>query len=688
MPVRSPHATAVTVFCLALIVRLIYLFQSASNPAFDLPLIDSETYDRLARQLVSGRGLTDEFFWQPVFYPFFLAGVYLVTGGSALAAKLLQIVLGALTCAMTCQLGRAVGDNRTGFLAGLFAVFCGPLLFFDAELLATGWAAFWSIALVMLFVRAGRRVPVTASTGTASRWRGLIPLAGLGLCLGLATITRPTYLPFALVGVAWLAIRWRRQDARMTIVLAGLATLAAGFLVIVLPVASLTARVTGRTGFLPASAGINLFIGNNPERARTVNIRPGWEWERMTRSPRLEGVAEKKDTSRYFTGRALEYATTDPLGFAGGLLAKSGELLSSRELPRNLDIYVFRNWSSTLSALVWKVNRFGFPMGLLLPLAALGLIRLRSRLPAPLLLFLLFYASAVVLVFVSSRYRTPLLPALCVLAAAGALGLTDALRRREWRQLTTGGVVLAALVLLATIPGPFPQEQGDFEAELYFLVGRRAANNGDLDAALRFQRQALAVDSRHANANSALARLLDQRGQTDEAVEFYETALATEPDHAVALANLGRILARRKDHAGALRQLERAIEVTPLDTELYEDCATILAWQGRLTEALEYLDRALQIRPDDSDLHYRTGRVLEALGRFGPALEALGTSIRLDSLNREALDAMATLLVRGQRRADARALYQAALERAQAAGRTELEQHLRTRLRFLELHER
>ena len=684
---RSTHAAAVTVFCLALIVRLIYLFQSASNPAFDLPLIDSETYDRLARHLASGGSLTDEFFWQPVFYPFFLAGVYLVTGGSALAAKLLQIVLGALTCAMTCQLGQVVSDRRTGFLAGLFAAFCGPLLFFDAELLATGWAAFWSIALVMLFIRAGRCPPGTAGTAGVGRWRGLAPLAGLGLCLGLATITRPTYLPFALVGAAWLAIHWHRRDAGTNVILAGLATVAAGFLVIVLPVASLTTRVTGRTGFLPASAGINLFIGNNPERARTLNIRPGWEWERMTRSPRLKGVAEKKDTSRYFTARALEYATTDPVGFAGGLLAKSGEMLSSRELPRNLDIYVFRNWSSTLSTLVWKVNRFGFPVGLLLPLAVLGLIRLRSRLPAPLLLFLLFYASAVVLVFVSSRYRTPLLPALCVPAAAGALGLIDALRRREWRQLAIGGVLLAVAVLLGTIPGPFPQERGDFEAELYFLVGRRAANSGDLDAAMRSQRQALAVDPRHANANSALARLLDQRDQTGEAIELYEKALATEPDHAVALANLGRILARRKDHTEALRYLERAIEVTPLDTELYEDCATILAWQGRLSEALGYLDRAIQIRPDDSDLHYRSGRVLETLGRFGPALQALGSSLRLDGLNREALDAMATMLVRGQRREDARALYQTALERAQAAGRTELEQHLRTRLRFLELHE-
>jgi len=271
--------------------------------------------------------------------------------------------------------------------------------------------------------------PGAAGTDSSGPWRAWLRTAALGACLGLAAITRPTFVPFALAGVAWLGLAWRRRQASRTAVLGGLATLCVGFLVVIAPVASLSRQVAGRTTFLPASAGINLFIGNNPERARTLNIRPGWEWERLTRSPRLDGVTQQKDTSRYFLHRVREYATTDPLGFAGGLAVKSLEMLSSRELPRNLDIYVFREWSYTLGALVWKVGRFGFPMGVLLPLAALGLLRERSRLPAPLPLFLLFYAGAVVVVFVSARYRTPLLPALCVPAAAGALGLVDSLRR-------------------------------------------------------------------------------------------------------------------------------------------------------------------------------------------------------------------------------------------------------------------
>jgi tetratricopeptide (TPR) repeat protein len=134
----------------------------------------------------------------------------------------------------------------------------------------------------------------------------------------------------------------------------------------------------------------------------------------------------------------------------------------------------------------------------------------------------------------------------------------------------------------------------------------------------------------------------------------------------------------------ALQHLEQAIEATPLDTDLYEDCATVLARQGRLEEALQYLDRAIRIREDDSDLHYRRGRVLGALNRFDAALQAYERSLELDDLNQQTLDALAALLVRGGNREAAAGLYRSAIERAQKAGRRELEQKLRGRVEALE----
>ncbi|HPC21990.1 MAG TPA: hypothetical protein PK920_05840, partial [Phycisphaerae bacterium] len=93
-------------------IRLIYLWQSAANPTFTTPVMDSYDYDDLARALLDGHQPHTPLLWQPVFYPLFLAGVYKVAGGSILAARILQVALGALTCALTYMLGVRVIGRR------------------------------------------------------------------------------------------------------------------------------------------------------------------------------------------------------------------------------------------------------------------------------------------------------------------------------------------------------------------------------------------------------------------------------------------------------------------------------------------------------------------------------------------------------------------------------------------------
>ncbi|MCJ7691968.1 MAG: hypothetical protein MUO22_00945, partial [Sedimentisphaerales bacterium] len=73
---------AIAVFLLALLVRGVYLFQSSDNPTFNLPIVDSMTYDGLARSLAEGEPMTAEFFWQQFFYPFFLSVVYFLSNSS------------------------------------------------------------------------------------------------------------------------------------------------------------------------------------------------------------------------------------------------------------------------------------------------------------------------------------------------------------------------------------------------------------------------------------------------------------------------------------------------------------------------------------------------------------------------------------------------------------------------------
>jgi len=75
------------IFALALMVRFVYLCESSANPSFEMPLVDSKVYDETARAFAQEGRITEGFFWQPFFYPFFLSLVYSLRGNSIVCAN-------------------------------------------------------------------------------------------------------------------------------------------------------------------------------------------------------------------------------------------------------------------------------------------------------------------------------------------------------------------------------------------------------------------------------------------------------------------------------------------------------------------------------------------------------------------------------------------------------------------------
>lgn len=587
------------VFVAALAVRAAYWFQAAGRESFAVPLVDAETYVALAR----GLGAPEAWFWQPPFYPAFLAVCFGALGGAD-AARGLQLVLGAVTCVLVYRVGREHAGETAGLAAGFLLALYGPAVFFDLELLGTGWACFWAALLLAL--------APTVLTSTRPAVLGVC-----GLVCAAAVLTRPTFLPFVLVvGIAATRHGGRRPRA-----------LAAFAVAVVVPWgawAVATHEMTGRLGFLPASGGLNLWIGNNPERAETVTIRPGWEWERLTRVPRDFGVTERSRTGAFFARRTLSYAATEPIEFAAGLGTKTLELVSSRELPRNVDPYLERDRSVLLSWLLWKRGGFGFPFGVLLPLAVLGAVAGR-RLPWWIGGFVIAYGAGIVLVFVSARYRMPLVPALAVFAGCGVAAFLG-----DRRRLVLGAPLAIVAAVVAILPGPFPAETVDHGAERHYLLGRQAASRGDGAAALEHFRQVLARAPEHADAWTASGNLFARSGRLDLAEARFERAIEANPDHAIALANLARIVAGQGDRDRAHALLSHAVEVDPHNPSVLADHATVLSWLGRYREALPFFEEAAAARPDDPDLLFRWGRVLEAAGSLDEARALFARVLALD----------------------------------------------------------
>jgi Flp pilus assembly protein TadD/4-amino-4-deoxy-L-arabinose transferase-like glycosyltransferase len=612
----SSPALGFGIFAFALAVRVLYLLESSDNPTFHTPISDAGTYDRIARSLAAGRPMGGDFFWQPVFYPAFLTAAHVASGSSVVFAKALQALLGGVTCVLVFLLGSRVFDRQAGILAALFTAVYAPLIFFEGELLATGWAALWSVGLILLLLRAGRRH--SASTCFA-----------VGICGALAILTRPTFLLFFVAACAWLALSQRRSGTAQRPAVRRLAALVAGFCLVVLPVAVQSQRVTGEFGFLPSSAWMNAHIGNNPDPCRTLGIRPGEEWDRLNLGPETSHApVAASETRAWFRAKTLDYVRTEPISFLEGLLDKSLQLVSSRELPRNLDLYGFRQWSGLLTLLTWKAEGFGFPFGVLAPLAAAGLILGWRRIPVPLWLFVVLYPLSVVLVFVTARYRAPMVPVLCILAAAAVTSAIRSIRERRMLQLGLAAGIAGVVALLSAAPGPFCQELGSYESELHRLLGAERARRGEIRDAVRHFSRAVEIDPGNFDAHNDLAMAFDRQGRFDLAERESRLALALRPESAAAHTNLANALTASGRVEEALPLYRRALELRPAFPGAHLNLANTLMELGQGPEAVVHYRRELELRPDFPEAHYllaralfRMGRPAEAVGHYRRALE-------------------------------------------------------------------
>ena len=412
---------SLTIFLTALVLRLIYIAQIRDAPYFDVPLVDGANYVRTAALIAGGDLLAGpQVFWQPPLYPYFLAVLMGLFGLGLGSIYIVQALIGAFSCWLVHRIGRRLFGEREASWAAVVMACYGPLIFFDAQpLIPVLHIALILTGLLFLLRAAGIGVPGTAG--------GRMPEWGLaGLAWGLSAVATPNILLAVPVAVCWSLLRernagrprWGGAWACAALFLAGVA----------LPVAAVAARnlvVAGEPVLISSNGGINFYLGNNPDYDQTIRIRPGGEFERLAQQPENLGIVGAAARSRYFTRRAVDFLAGYPRAALRLYGRKVRDLLAGREIPRNQDSYVYREYSSLLAALQW---RFGpsFPFGIVAPLALGGALlgaraaeRSGGRRPSGSAL-LLWYAAAygfsIMLFFPTARYRLPLIPVAALFA--------------------------------------------------------------------------------------------------------------------------------------------------------------------------------------------------------------------------------------------------------------------------------
>lgn len=578
---RGPeNAALVVLVAVGVGVRLAHWWALRGAPFVGLPIMDAAAYLDGARAIAGGDWLARGSFFLAPLYPYLIA-VALSLGGSIDAVYLAQIAGAAVAMIALQRAGARLGRPRVGLVAAGLAAFCGPLVFHDVLLLKESFAT--SVGAVLLVVLLPNERPARRAL---SRW--LVA----GVLWGLVALLRENallLLPF--LGCAlWL------ERPRARAFGAGMAALVAGFALATSPFVLRSLVVTG-SPFPSYNAGFNLYIGNNP--AATGAYRPmvpgktmveaeGQEPIRLA-SRRLGRALTPTEASRYWMAQSLGWITRNPWPALRLQFRKLAMFWEPWERPDSVDYYWMRERSPALRLAFVEVGGLT-----LLAVLALWPLRLELRRWAPILLWVLGWTLATIPFFVFARFRLPVLPALCLLAAVPVDRTLTALGDGR-RTAAIGGLLLVAACLV----GPHLLAPEPDRSLVAFNLGGLHSARGDLVAAETSYREALAA----ANTPelTVLLRLGDvtlDQGRVAEGAAWYRRAVEVAPRSGEAWARYGRaeaFLGRRKE---ATRALDRALELEPENVVALHGRAHLALVALDVEEATRLRDRIARIEPD------------------------------------------------------------------------------------------
>jgi tetratricopeptide (TPR) repeat protein len=656
---------ASVIFAIAFGIRLVHVLQIRSTPFFSILMGDSRGYDEWAQRIAGGEWWGREVFYQAPLYPYFLGVIYAIAGRHLLLVRLVQALIGSASCVFVALAASRLVSRRAGIVAGAVLAFYAPAIFFDGLLQKSVLDVFfvslalWLIARI-LTVRLKPDAPydqAAARRGSADRRdsRGVrlqpdLLWLSLGLCIGGLSLTRENALVFTVVIVAWLlfgavenakAAKHAKpnQSLRSSRSLRSLALFLFGLALVLVPVAARNSLVGGGFYVTTAQFGPNFYIGNNPKAEGTyASLRYGRgapEYERQDATELAELMVGHQltpaEVSNYWTGRALQFITSQPGAWLALMARKAALLVNRSEMVDTEDQASYAEWSWPL----WLLGPIAH-FGVLVPLAVLGVFATwperapnrASRRPWPLrsrlwvlYALILAYAASVVLFYVFARYRYPLVPMLVIFAAAGlAEGRAYCATSLRW---TLAAVAVAAIAanwpLLST---------NDMRAVTENNLGAAEQADRRFDEADAHYRRSIAFRSDYAPAYSNLGAALRARGRNAESIAAYEQALRLQPEYADAHYNLGNALMDEERYADAIEHFQIALRSVPGSEEVHNNFGIALALAGRLDEALAEFSAAVGIKPTSAkaqhnlaDALLRSGRRNEAIDHFRRATE-------------------------------------------------------------------
>lgn len=542
----------------ALLARILVIYQlKDASPFYADPLIDAETYDRLARFFAKNGSWKDSgAFYQPPGYTLFLALIYKLSSGSYTWARLAQATVGTGSCFLLYLVGKRLGGSTVGFLSGMLMALYGPIIYFELDLLPTSLILFLSICSLLLVFKGIESGKV-------------VYFFGAGLCTGIATICWPLAGIFSVAAAFSLFFCRRRANLPP---LFGLLLILVGTVMPVMPVTAYN-FAQGEPVLISVNGPITFYATNNEEWQESSLFRPGFRWRWLTTAPYRHFDPETIRTNgrgALFLKMVQEYITSSPGRYLKAQGLKLYHLLNGHEVANPTDPYFFKQYSPLLDSLIYYRPWLRFPFGLLLPFALIGIVpafkkeRFRS---IPLFMFIAAGGFGITLFASYSRFRLIIVPMLIIVAAIGIQNVLQSLRSRSYLRLVSPFLVflLGALAANTTILGQASYFNSQLiKAQGPFSVGKIFRKNNNNTMAESHLLKAVEVDPGFSDAWVALINLYLTEKNIGRSLLSVKQGRKNEPRDPMlalneALINDQANLLEREELIGKYREFSRLV---------------------------------------------------------------------------------------------------------------------------------
>ena len=387
---------AIIFMSIGLLLRIFY------SVHFPLPVKkDAKEYNFLAKNLAEGKGYTnlkgEPTALRPPGYPFFLAVIYRIFGESHLVVRIIQSLLGIISCWGIYLIGKAWGGIKTGLTALGLSCFYPPFISYyyaPRGILSETLYVFLFIFFLYYLI-----------SGIKEHPKSSLCLGVSGLFLGLVTLTRGVtlLLPIVVLLALWIAgIRGRMLWRKFFIFFLP-------FLLVLFPWNLRNYLVFSK--FVPVSTngGLSFYASNHP----SSNGLGGKIYRNIT-LPLDEELAKKglneAERSSYFLKEGMQFILRTPQR-------------SLKLFIRKFFLFWDFNAENYLRDKVYMTYNFAYMF--ILPFSLLGIFfpwkQEKNKLTWVFLLLLVYFSFFHTVVHTSTRYRIPLESILIILGSAGIL---------------------------------------------------------------------------------------------------------------------------------------------------------------------------------------------------------------------------------------------------------------------------